>query len=105
MADIASGNGEAPFAYRLLTPAILTAMGNTPQALILFHLIGFGVFFALLGLWASKWHVDPLLSMCLAALALIVMFSTYYFSSYSVMEWNLLLAGLLLLQPSLSLQP
>ena len=99
MADIASGKGEAPFAYRLLTPLILMAMGNTPQALVLFHLIGFGVFLALIGLWASKWHKDPMLTITLAALALIVMFPNWYFSAYSLTEWNLLITGLLLLQP------
>lgn len=100
MADIAHGNTHSPFSYRLLTPFIIMAMGNTPQALAIFHLIMFALFFALLWQWAASWHVDPLLPMALATIAMVVMLQTYWQAAYAITENVIWLAGLLLLQPS-----
>lgn len=95
MQQIAQGQGQAPFAYRLLAPHIIMAMGNTPQALTLFHMVMFTVFFSLLWVWARRWDVPPLPVLFVAALALVVMMPTYYFSAWAILEWDIWLIGLL----------
>jgi hypothetical protein len=97
MQQIAQGHSQAPFAYRVLTPHIIMAMGNTAQALVIFHLMSFATFFILLGMWARRWNAPPVPIYFICALAMVVMLPTYYFSAYTVMEWNLWLCGLLLL--------
>lgn len=94
---IATGVADAPFSYRLITPAILMAMGNTPQALVVFHGVCFAVFFALLAVWANRWQVSGLVVMPVFALVLTIMFRTWYFSAWTVLEWDIWLLGLLCL--------
>ena len=94
---IVQGQVQSPFSYRLLTPYIIIAMGNTPQALAIFHLVMFAVFFCLLWKWAASWHVDPLLPMALATAAMPIMLQTYWQAAYAITEWDLWVLGLLLL--------
>lgn len=102
MTNIVEGHEVAPHAYRLLAPHIIAALGNTPQAFALYHLVMFAMFFSLLWLWARRWQIEPLVVVPLAALAISVMMPTWYFSVWAVMEWNLWLCGLLLLHYSSS---
>lgn len=97
MERIVQFRGDAPFAYRLLTPAILVVMGNTPQAFAIFHLALFALFFILLWIWARRWRVNPVLVLLLTTCALVIMLQTFYFSSYTLTEWVLLLCALCLL--------
>lgn len=97
MQRIVDGIATPPFAYRLLTPHILVAMGNTPEAWALFHLIMLFLFFALLWSWVEQWNRSGIAAVALTTLALSVMYQTWYYSEYSITEWVLLLAALLLL--------
>lgn len=92
--EIVSGEYVAPFAYRLLTPALLVALGNTIQVVAAFHFVALFLFFALLWRWCERWGGNGLAGVALATVALTVMYPTYYFSVYTVTEWFLWLAGL-----------
>lgn len=99
MDAIVNGTADAPFVYRVLTPAIVVAMGNTFQAYTLYHLILFAIFFSLLWVLARRARIAPVGVLLLATVVLVVTMPTYYFSMWSIIEWNLLAVGLLLLQP------
>lgn len=96
-AQIAAGTADAPFVYRPLTPTILVTLGNTIPAHVAFHFVLFLWFFQLLWRWAERWGGNGLAAVALSTAALTVMLPTYYFSSYTVTEWVLWLAGLTLL--------
>jgi hypothetical protein len=97
LASIANGTESAPFAYRILTPKIVMALGGDIYALALFHLIGLFIFFALLYKWVSLWTQQGTLAITLATVALSVMYPTWYFSEYMLTEWILFLSALLVL--------
>lgn len=97
MRQIAQGRDQAPFAYRILTPLIVMAMGNSAHALVVFHMVMFAVFFCLLWQWAKRWLVAPVPVLFATAIMIVIVMPTYYFSAYAVMEWNLWLGGLLLM--------
>lgn len=97
MSAIVSGDYPAPFAYRILTPALIVALGNTTPILAAFHLVMLFLFFSLLWAWAERWGSSGLAAVGIATAALSVMWSTYFFSAWTVTEWVLWLAGLMLL--------
>lgn len=96
-AAIADGAANFPFVYRVLTPSVLVAMGNTPEAWALFHLVMLFVFFALLWAWVEQWNGQGMAAVALSAVALSVMYVTWYYSEYTITEWVLFLSALLLL--------
>lgn len=93
-AQIAAGSYDAPFVYRPLTPALLVALGNTTLAHVGFQLVMLFVFFWLLWRWCERWHGAGATGVALAALALVLMWPTYFFSTYTTTEWVLWLTGL-----------
>lgn len=97
MSAIVAGDYPAPFAYRILTPALIVALGNTTPILAAFHLVMLFLFYGLLWAWAERWRGSGLAAVGIACAALSVMWSTYYFSAWAVTEWVLWLAGLMLL--------
>lgn len=107
MSAIVAGDFDAPFVNRVLIPRLIVALGNTPQVLAAFHLVMLIAFFRLLWAWAEHWRGSGLGAVALVSAALVVMWPTYYFSVWSVTEWVLWLAGLMLLTrfSSLPVQP
>lgn len=96
MAAIMNGTALSPYAYRVLTPAIIAGLGNTFGAYILFHGVMFAVFFALLDAWLRRWRVNRL-GIFVVAMMFPVMFEAWWYASYSITEAVLFLCGLLLL--------
>jgi len=94
---IAAGQAEAPFAYRIFAPMILQYLGNTPMTWLIWQGCCIGMFYALLWRWARYWQVNPSVVLLLASLAFGVMLPTFYFSAYSILEWDLWLCGWLYL--------
>lgn len=94
---ILAGDVIGPAAYRPLTPALIVAMGNTYEALALFHFVMLVLFYALLWHWVNAWSSQGVAAVALAAVALSLMWPTYYGQSYTITEWVLWLAGLTLL--------
>lgn len=97
MQKIINFEATAPFAYRLLTPFILSLMGNSLQSIVLFQLLMLLCFYALFYLWCKRWKVSPFVVLPLTAMAMSIMFPTFYYSLYTIPEWNLWLIALLLL--------
>lgn len=95
--QIAAGTANGPFVYRVLTPGILAALGNTTGTHVLFHFVGLLAFFLLLWAWAERWNGNGMASVALVAVALPTMYPTFYFSQYAIVELVLCLSGLLLL--------
>lgn len=95
-ADINAGVVEAPFAYRLLTPSLLVATGNSTGSQVVFLLLMTAVFLILLDAYCARLFLPPVCTV-LVALMLPVAFETWYCSQYEITEVNLLLCGLLLL--------
>lgn len=93
-AQIVAGTDISPFVYRVLTPAIIVALGNSLMALAVFHLVMLIVFFALLWAWVDQWNHQGLAATALATLALSAMYPTWYISEYTITEWVLLLLAL-----------
>lgn len=91
---IASGQALSPYVYRVLTPSILMAFGNSLLGYLLFHIVMIGVFYALLERWLARWHRHPAL-IWLAALFFAVAFDSWYFSVYSFTELVMVLCALL----------
>lgn len=102
---IVQRTANAPFVYRIFAPLALDAMGNTPLAWIAWQAIWIGFFFALLWRWAQYWRVNPMLILPLFALIISVMLPTFYFSAYTLMEWDFWLWTWLFLLRFLSRQP
>lgn len=96
MAAIMDGTALSPYAYRVLTPAVIVGIGNTYGAYILFHGVMFAAFFTLLNLWLWRWRVNRL-GIFLVAMMFPVMFEAWWYASYSITEAVLFLCGLLLL--------
>lgn len=97
IAGIASGNFGPPFVHRPLTPALLVALGNTPEAYILFMGVMLVAFLLMLWGWVVRWGGNGAAAVGIATVVLIVMWPTYYHSVYTVTEWVLWLGGLMLL--------
>lgn len=95
--QIAAGDFGAPFVYRQLTPQIIVALGNTTQVHAAFHFVVLVAFLLALWRWVDVWGGTGSTAVALVTVALIVMYPTYFFSSYAVVEWLLWLVGLLLL--------
>lgn len=96
MAAIMDGTALSPYAYRVLTPAVIVGLGNSYAAYILFHGVMFAVFYTLLNLWLRRWRVNRL-GMFVVAMMFPVMFEVWWYASYSITEVVLFLCGLLLL--------
>lgn len=96
--SIVDGTASPPFLYRVLTPHILNQFNLTVTTLTVFHFITFTLFFALLVWWSRQWRVNEHATVMIAALTVIVMLPTYYFSAYAVVEWCLFTAGLIALK-------
>jgi hypothetical protein len=93
MVAILEGHHVYPFIYRRLTPLIIVALGNTPQTLIAFHWFCLVAFFWLLWNWCERWGGRGAMGVLLATVALVVMWPTWFFSAYTVLEWVFLLVG------------
>jgi hypothetical protein len=100
MAEIANGTIDAPFAYRILTPAIIVAMGNSLGAIALFQLAMITLFYVLLWQWCKRLKLSPYTMLPLFAMVMAIMMPSYYFSLYTLPEWNFVLCGLLCLPDS-----
>jgi hypothetical protein len=95
-AAITNGTALSPYAYRLLTPVILSALGNTLAASVFFHAMLFALFYVLLSFWLDRWHANPL-ALLIPAFMFPVMFEAWYQSAYTITEAVLVLCGLLAL--------
>lgn len=105
MQSIVDMQDGAPFVYRQLTPQIIVALGNTPQVILGFQVVMFALFYILLWIWCQRWCVAPVAVLPLVAMITAVMMPTYYFSLYTLPEWNFVLCALLLLPRWSSLAP
>lgn len=97
MQQVVNLDAGAPFAYRLLTPGILVALGNSREVIVAFQIVMFALFYALLYAWSQRWRLSPNTALPLFAMAAAIMMPTYYASLYTLPEWNLILWALLLL--------
>jgi len=97
MQKIIDLEATAPFAYRILTPFLLSLVGINIQSIILFQLLMLACFYALLYLWCKAWSVNPFMILPLMAMVVSISFPTFYYSLYTIPEWNLWLIALLLL--------
>jgi hypothetical protein len=97
LAAIVDGDQVYPFVHRLLTPYIIVSLGNTPPVLLAFHLVMLSVFFWLLWSWVERFGGDGFRAVTLVAVALAVMWPTWFYTAYTITEWVLWLSGLLLL--------
>ena len=95
---IVDGTEQAPFAYRLLAPALLVALGNTLQVHVIFYAVGLALFFILLDAWLARLRVQPMV-MFAVVMVLPVMFQAWWLASYTLVEWIFILCALHLLTP------
>lgn len=96
---ITTASRGAPFDYRILLPHALKPFGITPVTVTAYTLLGFALFYALLGVWARRWRLNPVVALPLIALAISTMLPTWWGSLYTVLEWDLWLLALLCLPP------
>lgn len=102
---IAAGDFVAPFVHRPLTPQIIVALGNTNEAHAQFHFVLLTLFFLAFWRWCDHLGANGSTAVAMTTIGLMVMYPTYWFSTYAVTEWLLWLTGLLLLtERSSSLQ-
>jgi hypothetical protein len=104
IASFAAGDGVSPFVYRVLTLKVLVWLGNTPQVLTAFHFVMLFLFFSLLWSWTEQCRGNGATAVALATVALSSMWTTYYYSAYTVTEWVLWLSGLLILVSELGVR-
>ncbi len=95
-ADIVAGREFSPFVYRLLTPVLLVAAGNTAVVHLAFLALMTALFLALLDAYFAYWRMPPVW-LVLVALMLPMTFQAWYCSQYEMTEVVLLLCGLFLL--------
>jgi hypothetical protein len=93
MNAILNGQIEPPFNYRVLTPAIQYALGNSVWGLFLFHLLGNMALFGLCYAWVLRWRGNGLLALLLLFVFLQFSYSTWFDSDYALTEGVLLLFG------------
>lgn len=94
---VADGIGGAPFVYRVLTPLLLDAAGNTMAVHVAWFAACMGVFYVAIWAWACRWKAMPANTVMLIALVFIVMSDTLIYGMSSYLEWSLLVCGLLIL--------
>lgn len=103
--EIMNHTAEAPYRYRVLTPALIQVMGagDNEQFLgsyFIFQTVQFALFFIGLYRWLQQWtdaH-GALLGVALTALTFPLMYRFYWYAPYTSFEATLIIWGLLCLQ-------
>lgn len=91
---ILEGEAGAPFAYRILTPWLLSVIGITLESAILWHGLCYALMLVSLARWSQQEKFNFEYSAMLITLAALTMLPTWYGSTYAVTEWALFALGL-----------
>ncbi len=95
---IVAGTQNAPFAYRILTPYLLYALGGSWVAIVAFHFVGRFALYILAGLWVGSWNGAVWVAVLLVHAFMQLAHYTWYESDYALTEAVLILTGWLLIK-------